>query len=121
MSADLTPLRTSKGDRKPSVVTGVIVTGDIFVASKKKKNELRELFSADAVEMEGAAVAQVCYQQGVPIVVFRSLSDTADQNAYTDLKRFYKTAARNSAELVFKLAGLLSSANEKELVGDGGN
>jgi adenosylhomocysteine nucleosidase len=112
-SVDFTPLNTSKGERKPNIVTGVIITGDAFIASETKKNELRKLFSADAVEMEGGAVAQVCYQQDVPFIILRSLSDTADQNAYMDMTKFYKAAARNSAELVFKLVELLSKAEEK--------
>lgn len=113
VNADFVPVTTSMNERQPSVVTGVIVTGDIFVASEEKNNELRKRFSADAVEMEGAAVAQVCYQQGVPFVVLRSLSDKADQNARSDARRFYKTAARNSAELVFQLVGLLSEVKEQ--------
>jgi adenosylhomocysteine nucleosidase len=60
-------------------------------------------FNADATEMEGAAVAQVCYQQGVPCLVIRSLSDRADENARNDMLSFYKTAARNSAALVMAI------------------
>ncbi|MFC1849134.1 5'-methylthioadenosine/S-adenosylhomocysteine nucleosidase [candidate division CSSED10-310 bacterium] len=105
--ASFAAVTTAKGERQPKIVTGIIVTGDIFIASEQKKNELRKRFAADAVEMEGAAVSQVCYQQGVPLVVLRSLSDKADQNARPDTRRFYETASRNSAELVFQLVGLL--------------
>ena len=107
-------VKTTKGERRPNVITGVIVTGDIFVGSEEKKQELRKRFSADAVEMEGAAVAQVCHQQGVPLVVLRSLSDQADRNAQADARRFYRTAARNSAELVFQLVGLLTKAKGQD-------
>ena len=113
-NAEFAPVKTIKGERQPKSITGIIVTGDIFVASDKKKKELRKRFSADAVEMEGAAVAQICYQQGVPLVVVRSLSDTADRNAQAEVKMFYRTAARNSAELVFRLVGLLSKENERD-------
>ena len=104
--------KTKDAGKQPHVLTGTIVTGDIFIASSSKKVELRENFKADAVEMEGGAVAQVCYQQKVPFIVIRSISDEADQNAQLDIKQFYKIAARNSAELVISLIELL--AHEKK-------
>ena len=62
----LEPLETAEGARAPKTIKGVVVTGDVFVADPQKKAALRKDFGADAVEMEGAAVAQVCCQQGVP-------------------------------------------------------
>jgi len=96
------------GERAPKVSTGVIVTGDMFVASSAKKAELVKEFKADAVEMEGAAVAQVCHQMNVPCIVIRSISDNADENANTDLKQFYKIAAANSAKLIIELVDSLA-------------
>ncbi|MCX5634983.1 MAG: 5'-methylthioadenosine/adenosylhomocysteine nucleosidase, partial [Planctomycetota bacterium] len=58
----LEKIKTSEGERAPGIMKGVVVTGDIFVASPEKCEELRKTLGADAVEMEGAAVAQVCYQ-----------------------------------------------------------
>lgn len=86
--------------RPPSVITGTVVTGDEFVNSEARVNQLRADHRADATEMEGAAVAQVCYQQRVPCLVIRSLSDRANGNARQDMLTFYKIAARNSAKLV---------------------
>lgn len=91
--------------RPPSVVTGTVVTGDQFISSAQKVTQLRQDFGADATEMEGAAVAQVCYQLGVPLLVIRSLSDRADDNARRDMLSFYETAARNSAKLVIAIVG----------------
>ena len=105
-------IKTKGAGRQPQVLTGTIVTGDIFIASSSKKIELRENFQADAVEMEGGAVAQVCYQQKVPFIVIRSMSDEADQNAQLDIKQFYKVAARNSATLVISLVGLLTQGKK---------
>ncbi len=102
---------TSRGKRTPRIRRGVIITGDAFVASSSKKRELRDLFQADAVEMEGAAVAQVCYQNGVPILLVRSISDKADESASQDLERFYQVAARNSAKLVIRIVELLALSN----------
>ena len=90
--------------RPPSVLTGVVVTGDQFISSGQKGAQLRQDFGADATEMEGAAVAQVCYQLQVPCLVIRSLSDRADDNARRDMLSFYQTAARNSATLVLAIA-----------------
>lgn len=106
--AELRPIATTGGERTPRVVEGVIVTGDSFIASSSKKRELRGRLQADAVEMEGAAVAQVCYQTHTPCVVIRSLSDNADEAAARDLERFYQTAAHNSARLVIAMARLLA-------------
>lgn len=89
--------------RPPAVVTGTVVTGDQFISSAQKVAQLRRDFKADATEMEGAAVAQVCYQMRVPLLVIRSLSDRADDNARRDMLSFYETAARNSAKLVLAI------------------
>ncbi len=89
--------------RPPAVVTGTVVTGDQFISSSQKVAQLRQDFNADATEMEGAAVAQVCYQLQVPLLVIRSLSDRADDNARRDMMSFYETAARNSAKLVLAI------------------
>lgn len=93
--------------RPPSVVTGTVVTGDEFINSEARVGQLRADHHADATEMEGAAVAQVCYQQHVPCLVIRSLSDRANGNARQDMLNFYKIAARNSAKLVVAIVGAL--------------
>ena len=77
----LAPVKTASGERTPRVATGVIVTGDAFVASPAKKEALRKEFKADATEMEGAAVAQICWQRHVPCLILRSLSDSAGVKA----------------------------------------
>jgi len=92
-------LVTTQGARTPQIRRGVIVTGDVFVASPVKCAELRTKFKADAVEMEGGAVTQVCAQQGVPCLVIRSLSDRADATANLDFNKFFHAAAANSAHL----------------------
>ncbi|GAB3314055.1 5'-methylthioadenosine/S-adenosylhomocysteine nucleosidase [Larkinella ripae] len=89
--------------RPPSVMVGTVVTGDQFISSEEKVAGLRAEFKADATEMEGAAVAQVCYQQQVPCLVIRSLSDKANASARQDIRTFYKIAARNSANLVLAI------------------
>ena len=99
----LDPILTHQGKRDPNIHTGIIVTGDAFVASSAKKAELRRRLQADAVEMEGAAVAQICYQRKVPCLVVRSLSNTADSNIDMDSLTFYRLAAHNSARYVIQI------------------
>ncbi len=98
------PLASGQLSTRPvRVMVGTIVTGDQFVSSATKVAQLRADFKADATEMEGAAVAQVCYQLKTPLLVIRSLSDRADAEAAVAIRAFYPTAARNSAKLVLAL------------------
>lgn len=97
------PIAHRNGQRSPRVVVGTIVTGDTFVASKIKCQELAETLEADAVDMEGAAVAQICYQRGIGCLVLRSIADKADESAVVDKQKFYALAARNSAALVRRI------------------
>lgn len=103
-------VETDSSPRKPRVIKGVIVTGDAFISSAEKKAELKKALGADAVEMEGAAVAQVCFQQKIACLIIRSMSDLADANARRDYEKFYRLAARNSARLVTAIVGQLASA-----------
>lgn len=100
------------GARMPQFVEGTIVTGDAFIASSSKKNELRRTLQADAVEMEGAAVAQICLQTETPCLIVRSISDRADSTAVRDVEQFYRIAARNSAVLVMKIVELIAGESE---------
>ncbi len=107
----LDKILTHEGKRDPNIHTGIIVTGDAFVASAAKKAELRRRFQADAVEMEGAAVAQICYQRQTPCLVVRSLSNTADSNVDMDSLTFYRLAAHNSARYVMQIVDELVKAD----------
>jgi adenosylhomocysteine nucleosidase len=84
--------------RAARVVFGTIATGDSFVGSRGKKGELWEKLGARAVEMEGAAIAQVCHQLGVPFLVVRGLSDRAGADARAEARRNLDIAARNAAQ-----------------------
>ena len=105
--ADTLRLELVNDRRKPRVAAGVIVTGDVFMASTTHNRQIRAETGGEAVEMEGAAVAQLCHQQGVPVLVIRSLSDSGDDAAVGDIQRFYQLAARNSAALVRAVVGRL--------------
>ena len=82
---------------------GRIASGDKFIASKADKDRILANFSADACEMEGCAVAQVAYVNGIPFAVVRALSDSADGEATMDYPTFLPIAARNSTNLTLAL------------------
>ncbi|MCP4257935.1 MAG: 5'-methylthioadenosine/adenosylhomocysteine nucleosidase [Planctomycetes bacterium] len=111
---EFSSIRIISGQRSPKVVKGVVVTGDSFIASADKCAELRKKLNADAVEMEGAVVAQLCYQRGIGFLVIRSISDNADEGAVLDKQTFYILAARNSSSLVIEMIDLLGAKLSSE-------
>lgn len=80
--------------------TGVIASGDQFVASAERKAFITEHFGAIACEMEGAAIGQVCYVNKVPFCVLRAISDSADGSSHMDYPTFVKMAAEQSVALL---------------------
>ncbi len=92
---------------------GLIASGDRFVCSAGESRALRAAL-ADAghavlaVEMEGAAVAQVCLDYGVPFAAVRTISDRADDSAHVDFPSFVdKVASRYAHEIIENFLGLL--------------
>ncbi len=78
----------------PRLHQGLIASGDRFVGTSAESHTLRQrLPDALAVEMEGAAVAQVCHDYGVPFAALRTISDRADEQASTDFSRFVEQVA----------------------------
>ena len=83
---------------------GVIASGDQFIADKGKKKYVRDTFSAIACEMEGAAIGQVCYVNGVDFAVIRCISDNADDHAgEMDYPTLCQKAAEQSQALLTEL------------------
>jgi adenosylhomocysteine nucleosidase len=82
------------GLQAPRLHQGLLISGDRFVATTAESEALqRELPDALAVEMEGAAFAQVCHDFGVPLAVVRTISDRADDDAHVDFPRFLREVA----------------------------
>lgn len=77
---------------------GVIASGDTFISSNTKKQQLKELFNATAAEMEGAAIAQTAEKNGIPFMVVRAISDLANNSAPQSLE----TAESKMAEFAAK-------------------
>ncbi|WP_374410992.1 5'-methylthioadenosine/adenosylhomocysteine nucleosidase [Hydrogenophaga sp.] len=82
------------GLQAPKLHQGLLISGDRFVATTAESVALqRELPEALAVEMEGAAFAQVCHDFGVPLAVVRTISDRADDAAHVDFPKFLREVA----------------------------
>ena len=79
---------------KPSMHVGMIVCGDQFIGVANQAADIRAaLPMALAAEMEGAAVAQICHEYGVPCAVMRTISDRADATAHVDFSAFVTAVA----------------------------
>jgi 5'-methylthioadenosine/S-adenosylhomocysteine nucleosidase len=80
------------------VHTGRILTGDQFMTRDaiNRHHYLVDELAGDAVEMEGAAMAQVCAVNRIPFAVVRTISDRADGDAVHDFNRFLPVVAHNS-------------------------
>lgn len=88
---------------KPKFIYGNIASGDQFISSLKKIKQLnKDLPSAVCVEMEGAAVAQICYEYEIPFSIIRIISDKANDNAKIDFSKFANTIASNYAFGILK-------------------
>lgn len=104
---ELTPVL----ERDPVVRLGTILTGDQFLEDPATRDELFAELSAQAIEMEGAALGQVATSLGVDHLVIRSLSDLAGDDAAGDFDRFVPEVSANSARLVL---GLLDRLQEDD-------
>ncbi len=79
---------------QPKVHIGDIGSGDKFFSTPKQKQELLQLLpDILCVEMEGAAVAQTCYEYNIPFSIIRTISDVADDNAHIDFPAFIRNVA----------------------------
>lgn len=92
---------------------GLIATGDSFMCDPERIEATRQQFpNMLAVEMEGAAIAQACYQMNTPFLVIRSLSDIAGQESPMSFDQYLEVASKNSSSLLMKLLSSLKDSNE---------
>ncbi|HEY5652657.1 MAG TPA: 5'-methylthioadenosine/adenosylhomocysteine nucleosidase [Acidimicrobiia bacterium] len=99
------PMTLTDGGR---IVFGTILTGDQFLASSQERERLHAGFSAQAIEMEGAAVAQVADRYGVDHLAIRTLSDLAGSGSPADFTGFLDRVARQTVEVLRLVLPVLS-------------
>ena len=87
-------------DNSIKVVIGTIATADIFCSDPEIAKEVREEFGAECVEMEGAAIAQVCFLDKIPFLVIRGISDTPNGHNEMDYYTYCHIAAKHAAEFL---------------------
>ena len=87
-------------DDSISGIVGTIASADKFMTDPNEARQVSQEFSADCCEMEGAAVAQVCFLDNIPFIVIRSISDTPNNNNKIDFDEFIAMAAKNVAKLI---------------------
>ncbi|GHV83397.1 5'-methylthioadenosine/S-adenosylhomocysteine nucleosidase [Spirochaetia bacterium] len=85
-------------------VEGLIGSGDVFMCEPERIKKVAGIFSdMRAVEMEGAAIAQVCTLFNVPFIVIRALSDLAGEESPVKFDEYLPVAAKNSSEIVKRI------------------
>ena len=82
---------------------GRIASGDQFIADLDSKHRIQTLFNPLCCEMEGAAIAQVCYFNHIPFLIVRAISDKADDSASMDYPTFEAQAIRHSVNLMAEM------------------
>ena len=87
-------------DEAFKVEKGIIATGDIFCTDINMKDKIYVKFHAKCVEMEGAAIAQVCYLDRVPFLVIRSISDSPNGNNAITFDKFVELASKRCANIL---------------------
>lgn len=100
---ELAKERCAKAVPEIGVHVGRVVSGDQFISDKEVKQKISDNFDGFCTEMEGAAIAQASYLNGIPFVILRAISDKADDSATMDYPTFEKQAIKNSVSLIKEL------------------
>ncbi len=87
-------------NRTYNIKVGTIASGDIFCNDINMKEKINNKFDADAIEMEGAAIAQVCYLDKIPFIIIRSISDTPNGSNEITFEQYLKLASKRCADLL---------------------
>lgn len=106
---ELPPLSAAAGGtgRRPRLVYGTILTGDQFIHCERTRERLHREFEAQAVAMEGGALAQVAERLGLSWLEIRALSDLAGKDSRFDFARFVDEVAKSSALILRRLLRVL--------------
>jgi adenosylhomocysteine nucleosidase len=106
---ELPPLSAAAGGsgRRPKLVYGTILAGDQYIHCEATRERLHREFQAQAVAMEGGALAQVAERLGVPWLEIRALSDLAGKDSRFDFAKFVEEVAGSSARILRQLLPVL--------------
>ena len=103
------PVTVNGESYRPKVLTGVVTASDLFGVSEAKIADMKLKLNPDIMEMESAAIAQVCTQLGVPHIVFRAGSNRTQSNPGSDYRQLGQTAAGAAARWTVYFAGCLAA------------
>lgn len=86
-----------------NVRKGIIASGDRFIVNREDKDNIRNIFKALAIEMEGASIAQVCFLDKIPFLVIRSITDKLDGSSKVDFEKFLESSSKVVANILKEL------------------
>jgi adenosylhomocysteine nucleosidase len=104
------PVTANRDTYVPRVLTGVVTASDLFGVSDAKIADMKRKLNPDIMEMESAAIAQVCTQLGVPHIVFRAGSNRTQSNPGNDYRLLGQKAAAAAARWTVYFTGCLAAA-----------
>ena len=79
---------------------GGIASGDKFITDINEKNNIRNIFNALCIEMEGASIGQVCFLNKVPFLVIRSITDKLDGSSKVEFEKFLESSSKKVTYLL---------------------
>lgn len=97
IKTDNTLLQLFKG---MNVHVGGIASGDKFIIDKNEKDNIRNIFNALCIEMEGASIAQVCFLNKVPFLVIKSITDKLDGSSKIEFEKFLESSSKKAANIL---------------------
>jgi adenosylhomocysteine nucleosidase len=106
------PLTVAGETYLPKVLTGVVTASDLFGVSDAKIADMQAKLRPDIMEMESAAIAQVCVQLGVPHIVFRAGSNRTQSDPGSDYRKLGQTAAAAAARWTLHFVAYLAQNRE---------
>ncbi len=92
--------KSSQDDPSVNYFVGRVASGDKFISSEADKKFIIDNFNACCAEMEGAAVAQVCFINKIPFIALRTITDNASESAIGYYKKFMSSVTRNTTEII---------------------
>jgi adenosylhomocysteine nucleosidase len=95
-----------KAAPEAKAVEGRVCSGDQFISSAAQKEAITSRFGGECCEMEGGAIAQVCWLNKVPFVIIRAISDAAEEDSSVSYETFMETAAKRCAAVVQEMIAL---------------